>query len=220
VIKAILFDLDGTLLDRESSLQHFISAQHDRLPAVQHIPKQHYASRFIELDDHGHVWKDAVYQALVIELGITAASWEELLADYESQFAHSAIPYPDLVPVLNELTSLGYCLGLIGNGRSDFQRSAIRSLGVEQFLGTILISEEEGIRKPETEIFQRASRRLRMSPGETIFVGDHPVADIEGASRAGMKTIWVRNTVWGMPVKTDAIIETLRELPAAIQLPA
>ncbi|MGB8353787.1 MAG: HAD family hydrolase, partial [Chthoniobacteraceae bacterium] len=129
MIKAIFFDLDGTLLDRESSLRHFILAQHDRLAAVQHIPKQHYASRFIELDNHGHVWKDVVYQALVTEFGIAAMNWEELLRDYESQFAHSAISYPDLIPVLNELTSHGYGLGIISNGRSDFQRSVIRGLG-------------------------------------------------------------------------------------------
>ncbi len=68
MVKAVLFDLDGTLLDRDTSVRQFISAQYDRLTEhLSYIPKQDYTARFIELDCHGHVWKDKVYQDLVAE---------------------------------------------------------------------------------------------------------------------------------------------------------
>ncbi len=65
MVKAVLFDLDGTLLDRDASVERFVSVQYDRLSEhLNHIPKNDYIARFIELDCHGHVWKDKVYQSL------------------------------------------------------------------------------------------------------------------------------------------------------------
>lgn len=56
VIKAVLFDLDGTLLNRDESVKMFIERQYDRLyKLVGHIPKEKYMSRFIELDNRGYV---------------------------------------------------------------------------------------------------------------------------------------------------------------------
>ncbi|MBW4687908.1 MAG: HAD hydrolase-like protein [Komarekiella atlantica HA4396-MV6] len=58
-MKALLFDLDGTLFDRETSLQQFVAAQYDPFtPALESIAKQDYISRFIELDCRSHAWKD------------------------------------------------------------------------------------------------------------------------------------------------------------------
>lgn len=71
MVKSILFDLDDTLLDRNASVQQFIAAQYDRLSrSFNHFSKADYVGRFIELDCHGRVWKDQVYQALVVEFGI------------------------------------------------------------------------------------------------------------------------------------------------------
>lgn len=70
-MKSVFFDLDGTLFDRETSVEQLISKQYDRLTdELSHIPKNDYMVRFIELGCHGHVWKDKVYQALVEEFAI------------------------------------------------------------------------------------------------------------------------------------------------------
>jgi putative hydrolase of the HAD superfamily len=75
MIKSVIFDLDGTLLDRDASVEQFVSVQHDRLSEyLSHIPKNDYIARFIELDCHGHVWKDKVYQSLVSEFAIEGKS--------------------------------------------------------------------------------------------------------------------------------------------------
>ena len=68
----MLFDFDGTLLDRDQSVMKFIGMQYDRLnKCVGNIPKEIYITRFIELDSRGYVWKDKVYQQLVHEFNIT-----------------------------------------------------------------------------------------------------------------------------------------------------
>lgn len=73
MIKAVLFDFDGTLLNRDASVKAFIDNQYDRLKKwIGHIPKEQYMTRFIELDKRGYVWKDTVYQQLTQEFSITA----------------------------------------------------------------------------------------------------------------------------------------------------
>lgn len=213
MIKAILFDLDGTLLDRDASIKHFVPTQYDRFSSkFQEINKNKYISRFIELDCRGYVWKDKVYQTLVSELGIKAVSWEELLEDYYLEFIHSCIPFPNLIYVLDILVKEGYLLGMITNGLGNFQRRTIQGLGIEQYFQTILISEVEKVRKPEAEIFLRALGNLGVSPEESIFVGDHPEADVMGAKRVGMKGIWKRDLGWEEPENADGIIDDLAEL--------
>lgn len=85
MIKAIIFDLDGTLLNRDASIEMFVDCQYDRLNIeLSHIPKDTYIKRFIELDQRGYVWKDKVYQQLAAEFEVKEITWEELLQDYLS----------------------------------------------------------------------------------------------------------------------------------------
>ncbi len=195
--RAIIFDLDGTLLDRDNSIFRFIIAQYQRLyQYLQHIPINDYSNRFIELECNGYVWKDKVYQALVEEFEINNISWQDLLADYEAQFQFYCIPFPFLIEMLDEMKLDGYLLGIISNGLGEFQNKAISGLKINHYFDVILISEIEQIRKPQPEIFQRAMNRLGVSAKNSIFVGDNPEADIMGAKNAGMRSIWKRSPHW------------------------
>jgi putative hydrolase of the HAD superfamily len=214
MMKSVIFDLDGTLLNRDASVEQFVSIQHDRLSEhLSHIPKNDYIARFIELDCHGHVWKDKVYQSLVSEFAIGGISWQSLLEDYEMQFQFHCVPFQFLTKMLNELKKQGYLLGMITNGRSPFQSRAIDGLMIRNYFDTILISEVEQVRKPQVEIFQRAMNRLGVSAKDSVFVGDHPETDIVGAKSAMMKTIWKRNLSWTVAKEADAIIDELSEIP-------
>jgi putative hydrolase of the HAD superfamily len=218
MMKSVIFDLDGTLLDRDASVEQFVSVQYDRLTEhLSHIPKNDYTARFIELDCHGHVWKDKVYQALVGEFAIEGMSWQSLLEDYELQFQRHCVPFQFLCEMLNELKQHGYLLGIITNGRGLFQARAIEGLGIRDYFDTILISEVEQVRKPQVEIFQRAMERLGVLALDSIFVGDHPKADIAGAKGAMMKTIWKRNSSWTEAKGADAIIDELNEIPSILE---
>ena len=218
MVKSILFDLDGTLLDRDTSVEQFIAVQYDRLTAhLSHIPKIDYVTRFIELDCRGHVWKDKVYQTLVAEFEIGGMSWQALLDDYETQFQFHCVPFDFLVEMLNVLKQQGYLLGIVTNGLGYFQTRSIEGLGIRDYFDVILISEVEQVRKPQSEIFQRAMNRLGVSALDSVFVGDHPEADILGAKSAKMRTIWKRNSHWLEAKEADAIIDELSEIPSIIE---
>ena len=207
-----MFDLDGTLLDRDSSLKSFINTQYDRLLTdLKHIDKQNYVRRFIELDDRGYVWKDKVYQSLVAEFEIDRLNWQYLLNDYETEFTNYCQPFPYLLETLTSLQQQ-YRLGIITNGRTVFQLRSIEGLGIEDYFDTILISEAEQVRKPQPEIFNTALSRLKTTPKASVYIGDNPQADIVGAKNAGLKAIWKRDRFWTQPETADAIIDELSEI--------
>nr|WP_255639625.1 HAD family hydrolase [Aquibacillus saliphilus] len=213
IIKAVVFDLDGTLLNRDASVKIFIERQYQRLNKwLNHISKDKYITRFIELDNRGYVWKDKVYQQLVDEFDITGLTWNELLQDYIIKFKDSCVPFSNLISTLEELNNNNIMLGMITNGKGQFQMDNIKALGIEKYFNPILISEWEGTKKPEPQIFQKVLDKLNVLPSESIFVGDHPENDVKAAQNVGMKGVWKRDYQWDN-VKADFIMDGLEEVP-------
>lgn len=213
IFKAVLFDLDGTLLNRDKSVELFINKQYERLyELLSHIPKEQYISRFIELDNHGYVWKDKVYQQLISEFNIPFVTWEELLQDYVQQFKHHCVGFPHIHKMLEELKNNKIALGMITNGYGQFQMDNIKALDIEKYFDVILVSEWEGIKKPNPQIFMNALEQLNVEPSESVFIGDHPENDVKAAQNVGMKGIWKKNNQWTY-IEADAIIDDYLELP-------
>lgn len=215
MVKGILFDLDGTLLDREASVRRFIGRQYDRLhAAVGHVDKESYCSRFIALDKNGYVWKDKVYAQLVDEFRITDMTAEALLEDYVEQFQDACVAFPYLHEMLRELRGAGLQLGMITNGMDPFQMNNIIALGIADYFETILISEREGMRKPDSEIFETALLRMDLSAADSMFVGDHPITDVLAAKKLGMYGVWKENRHFS---KAEADF-TIKELSDLLQI--
>ncbi|TRZ35604.1 HAD family hydrolase [Niallia circulans] len=217
MIKAVLFDLDGTLLNRNEAVLHFAERQYNSIiKATSDISKETYISRFITLDANGYVWKDRVYQQLVEEFHLTGITWQELLQDYVEEFPYSCVPFAHLNEMLAELSEAGLRLGIITNGYGQFQQSNIEALGIKHFFDTILISEWENLRKPEPAIFQRALQRLDATPDESLFIGDHPQNDVEAARNVGMLGVWKENSDWSS-AGMEYIVKDLTEIPMLIR---
>lgn len=213
----MVLDLDGTLLNRDESLKIFIEKQYERFSQwFLHIPKDKYTKRFIELDSRGYVWKDKVYQQLIDEFGIEKITWEELLQDYLLYFKENCVPFPNLISMLEELKRNNILIGIITNGKGQFQMDNVKALGIDKYTNKILISEWEGVKKPDSEIFKAALKKLDVSARESVFVGDHPEKDIIAAKNVGMRTIWKKDNQWNNNVKSDFIIDDLEEIPHII----
>ncbi|TAA73324.1 HAD family hydrolase [Planococcus salinarum] len=217
MIQSVIFDLDGTLLDRDKSLEAFVFHQHKRLRIhLGHIDQPHYIARFLELDQHGYVWKDKVYRQLIEEFGIKGITPEQLLADYLAFFPHHCVPFPGLVSMLDKLKNEGLLVGMITNGYTGFQESNIRALDIEDYFDATLISEKENLRKPDKRIFERALQRLGVTAESALFVGDHPVNDVEAAKQAGMIGVWKRNSQW-YTAAADYVIDDLEEIHGLLE---
>ncbi|AIQ47925.1 L-2-haloalkanoic acid dehalogenase [Paenibacillus sp. FSL R7-0273] len=211
-IKAVLFDLDGTLLNRDASLVFFARDQYDRFSQLQLVEKDIFVRRFIELDNHGYVWKDKVYQQLIDEFSIQDMEWTELLRDYLISFQRHCIGFPNMMTMLTQLKNNGVKLALISNGYGQFQYDNFKALGISHLFDEVLISEWEGLRKPNPEIFIRALSKLGVRAEDALFVGDHPENDIRASRDVGIKAVWKRNQQFCLEVNADAIINDLEEL--------
>lgn len=69
--------------------------------------------------------------------------------------------------------------------------SSLRHFRASKFFNSIVVSEENGWRKPAKQIFEDALTRLGVSASEAIFIGDNPLEDIKGALDCGLKTVFV-----------------------------
>ncbi|MDM5195822.1 HAD family hydrolase [Bacillus hominis] len=221
MIRAVLFDLDGTLLDRRQSLVRFIRDQYDRFAShLIKVEKSEYCSRFLELDNNGYTWKDKVYATLLCEYNITTLTQEQLLHDYTTNFQHHCIPFPNMHELLQRLTQQNIKIGIITNGFTDFQMHNLRALNIHTYTNTILVSEAEGIKKPHPEIFERALQKLNVKAKECLYVGDHPENDVLGSEQVGILGVWKKDSFWvdfEHSRMADDLLEVLSFLEAEIK---
>ena len=159
-VEAVLFDLDGTLLDRRASLAAFVRWQAVEELGLGGPSARRFERRFVELDAGGRVWKDAVYRSLVETLPEPAGrSAEALLATYEAEFRTWARPRPGALDTVRTLADAGIALGLVSNGRSPFQERSFEALDVGVPFGAVLVSEAVGLRKPDGRLSLEACWR-------------------------------------------------------------
>ncbi|MBA2173786.1 HAD family hydrolase [Halobacillus locisalis] len=210
-MKAVLFDLDGTLLDRDRTLLYFLENQYNRF-FQNGQEKRRFMKRFIELDRGGYTPKSEVYPLLAEEFNFY--NQEDLLEDYNENLQEYCQPFTGLLPMLEKLKS-HYKLGIITNGRETMQASMIHKLGISRYFDSIVISETEGIKKPDPALFHLACERLQVAPHEAVFVGDHPENDIAAAQFVGMRGFWIMNERYDC-AHADEYITDLDHLPFAI----
>ena len=123
---------------------------------------------------------------------ITETEGLELAWRFYKPLSQAATIVPGAPETLAALAEMGLKLAVVSNTflpRSVLDRHLdIASLG--ESIGIRVYSSEVGYRKPNQKIFQLALERTGLHPGDTLFVGDSPKADIFGAHRAGMTTVF------------------------------
>ncbi|MFB9278430.1 HAD family hydrolase [Cohnella cellulosilytica] len=218
-IKAILFDLDNTLLDRTRTFERFTNGFIETYFGHLKVTRDIF-DRIIDLDQDGYKDKTELFAELLEELPWKLRPEQsELLEFYGREYVNHALLMEQAREVVTGLREK-YRTGLITNGRSAIQHGKIDRLGIRELFDVILVSEDEGVKKPDRILFDRAATRLQVTPEQCIYIGDHPVNDIGGAANAGMRTIWFKvNQPWrdeiaAVPLHT---ITHLSELPGLLQ---
>jgi len=196
-LRAVLFDIDDTLFATSSfarqarrravdamvraGLDTDAEAAYAELQEVVEEFSSNYGHHFdkLVLRLHAHL-RPGVHPALVIASGVCA---------YHATKEHIKA-YPDAVRVLDALRRTDLMRGVLSNGFTTKQAEKLVRLGLQNAFSpaAIFISEEIGVAKPHPKIFLIACENLGVAPGEALYVGDHPVNDVDPAHEAGLLT--------------------------------
>ena len=212
-IKAVIFDLDQTLLDRTRSLEKFLNWQVDTLSLLKADLKSDFIQGFIHIDANGSVWKDQVYQQLIVEFRITQYTVSELLQSYIQNFNRFSTPFADVKNTIQTRYKHGFKIGLISNGTSPFQEHNFKALGFGSF-SSVIVSEAVRLRKPDPAIFQLACKQLDVELFEAVYVGDNIEVDVDGAKNAGLEAIHFQANVLDddLPAETYLRVSNFKAL--------
>jgi putative hydrolase of the HAD superfamily len=123
---------------------------------------------------------------------------------------------------LQALQAQGLKLGLFSNTvwPGAFHLEDLARWGLDVYLECAFFSADVGAWKPAPEVFEMTLRALGLQPEEAVYVGDHPLFDIYGAQRAGLRGVWIYGKEWEDYQSIDETVPdaTVRRLPDLIDV--
>jgi len=200
-VTTIIFDMDGTLIEHTWQLRRITETLFARF-AGELAPVSH--SEFYDLfwpknEDMWYMMVDGVldgdtaakysYINTLRALSKDTALAQPMLAYWHQLVLEEARPFEDTFAVLTALRDK-YATGIVTNGFATLQRAKINRYHLAEYVDFTLVSEEVGFHKPDKRIFLKALEIAgNASPQQTLYIGDNPVSDIQGAQDAGITPI-------------------------------
>lgn len=181
--QAVLFDLDGTLIDTAPEFIHIglqLRAAAGLAPMSGDIIRQSVSGGAISM----------VQTAL--ELSATDPQFEtwrqQFLTLYEAELGQYSEPYPGLVELIAELHGAGVSWGIVTNKLERFAAPLMKRMPFDPPAGAVITPDHVAQPKPDPEAILLACKHLGASPKHSLFIGDH-LRDIEAGKSAGCYTI-------------------------------
>jgi HAD superfamily hydrolase (TIGR01509 family) len=193
-IRGVLFDWGDTLFSPPDAAGVIVKAARERgvpidpgraralwdeLWAVGKMPEELAKGRDLSTAAHREIWTGLFERANAAVPDIATTLYERVMDP------RAWIPYPDTPPTLRALRARRTRIGIVSNVPQDL-RPIFAAHGLVDLVDSFTHSFEVGAEKPDPAIFLRACESLGTTPGETLMVGDHPVADA-GALKAGLR---------------------------------
>jgi putative hydrolase of the HAD superfamily len=230
----MLFDLDDTLLDYSSAVEHCWADACRTVGGPEDIaldalvvaveakrrwfwsdPDRHMRERVRMLD----AWTKIAAAALESIRRPSPEIARAIAEDFAARRRAAMSLFPDALPCLASLRASGMRLALLTNGDPIMQQEKIARFALGGLFDAILIEGEFGKGKPDPAVYHHVLGRLDVAASDATMVGDNLEWDVAGAQRVGMRGVWIDRATRGLPaghpVRPDRVIASLDELCAA-----
>lgn len=195
MIRAIIFDLDNTLVDFMSMKRQSVEASIDAMiDAGLPIGREEAEREIFRIYDREGIEYQRVFDELLesrlgqIDHKILAAG----IVAYRRAREAALVLYPHVTVTLMGLIKIGLRLAVISDAPQREAWLRLCQLNLHHFFDVVVTYEDTGERKPSPEPFRRALESLGVEPSEAIMVGDWPERDVVGAMEVGIRTAFAR----------------------------
>jgi len=187
-VQAVLFDLDGTLIDSAPDLA---GAGNDMRVArgLSPYPLEHFRA-MVGSGARGMV--DRAFGVGPLDADFVALR-DEFLHRYSERMTQQTCVFPEVLELLRTLDANRFAWGIVTNKATRFSEPLVHALGLMPRAATLVCGDTTPHSKPHPEPLLEAARRLGTEPAHCIYVGDD-LRDVQAGRAAGMATAAVR---WG-----------------------
>jgi len=195
MIKAVIFDLDNTLLDFMKMKEYAVKAAiAGMIEAGLDIDDEESYKTIVSIyEEEG--WENQQIFNYFLDRTVGEVNNKYLAAAivaYRRAREANLLLYPNVNHTLVELMKAGIKLAVVSDAPSREAWMRIYYLNLHHHFDFVLTFDDTNARKPSPIPFQMALKELKTEPSETLMVGDWPERDVAGANNLGIRTIFAR----------------------------
>jgi putative hydrolase of the HAD superfamily len=229
--KAVLFDLDNTLIDflrmkrkaSDAAAHAMVAAGADFQFAAMEAGDLLFAD-YMEDIEGDKVFETFLRKHHRQKLGLSQHAVDRITAAAVNAYLKTKLlhtePYAGVRRTLIALSKAGIRMGVLTDAPRFKGYQRLEAAGLVDFFEFVLTFTDSGVRKPDPQAFRAAADLFGLPPHEILMVGDWPERDMAGAKGLGMRTAWARYGKPGVPVpaEADAALDRVEDLIRALEL--